>query len=141
MRVLLTVLVLLFVVQSVNADGLKSEAETKAMSDKIMQHFVKEEFKTGLGIAKTYWPLPVVEIDSLANTINTQWGIVRNRYGNPTGTEFIRQESIGKSFLRYYYLHKFENHAIYWRFTFFKPNNVWKVNGITYKDELDFLFE
>ncbi|NIX16609.1 MAG: hypothetical protein GWN11_12255, partial [Candidatus Dadabacteria bacterium] len=46
MRVLLTVLVLLFVVQSVNADGLKSEAETKAMSDKIMQHFVKEEFKT-----------------------------------------------------------------------------------------------
>ncbi len=27
------------------------------------------------------------------------------------------------------------------RFTFYKPNDIWKVNGITYRDDLDFLFE
>jgi len=140
MRIWLTVIIL-FLAQSVYAEGLKELSETKSLSDKIMQHFIKEEFKTGLGIAKKYWPLPEVEIDSLANTINTQWSIVRQRFGSPSGTEFIGQEKVGKSFIRYYYLHKFQNHAIYWRFTFYKPKDVWKVNGITYKDDLDFLFE
>jgi len=71
--------------QSVYAEGLKEVSETKSLSDKIMQHFIKEEFKTGLGIAKKYWPMPEVEIDSLANTINTQWSIVRQRFGKPFG--------------------------------------------------------
>lgn len=141
MRVLLTVLILLLFVQSVNAEGLKSEAETRAISDKIMQHFIKEDFKTGLDLAKKHWPLPEVEIEGLGVTIKTQWATVRNRFGNPTGTEFVRQQKIGKSFIRYYYLHKFENHALFWRFTFYKPKNMWKINGITYKDDLDFLFE
>ena len=140
MRIWLTVL-LLVIAQSVYAEGLKSESETKAMSDKIMQHFIKEEFKTGLDIAKKYWPLPEVEIEGLAITIQTQWGTVRNRFGYPSGTEFIMQQKVGKSFIGYFYLHKFENHAIYWRFTFYKPNDVWKINGITYKDDLEILFK
>ena len=59
----------------------------------------------------------------------------------PQAWSLLGQEKVGKSFILYYYLHKFENHAIYWRFTFYKPNDVWKVNGITYRDDLDFLFE
>ena len=140
MRVWITILIL-FMAQSVYADALKEISETKSLSDKIMQHFLKEEFTEGLGIAKVYWPLPPVEIDSLANQINTQWVIVRQRFGNPSGMELIKEERIGKSFIRYYYLHKFDNHAIYWRFTYYKPENEWKVNGITYRDDLDFLFE
>ena len=67
---------LIFSAQSVYAEGLKELSETKSLSDKIMQYFIKEEFKTGIGIAKKYWPLPEVEIDSLTNTINTQWSEV-----------------------------------------------------------------
>ena len=139
MRAWIIVLVL-FMVQPVYAGALKEISETKSLSNKIMQHFVKEEFTKGLNIAKTYWPLPPVEIDGLANQINTQWSVVRNRFGNPTGMEFIKEERIGKSFVRFYYLHKFENHAIYWRFTFYKPKKEWKINGITFKDDLDSLF-
>ncbi|NIP38009.1 MAG: hypothetical protein GWO07_03010 [Candidatus Dadabacteria bacterium] len=71
MKILIS-LFILFISQSVSAEGLKSEAETKAMSDKIMQHFIKEDFKTGLDIAKKYWPLPEVEIEGLGVTIKTQ---------------------------------------------------------------------
>jgi len=105
-----------------------------------MQHFVREEFIKGLDIAKAHWPLPPVEIDGLANQIKTQWSIVRQRFGKPAGIELIKEERIGTSFVRFYYLHKFENHAIYWRFTFYKPKKIWKINGITFKDDLDFLF-
>ena len=139
MRAWIIVLVL-FMVQPVYAGALKEISETKSLSNKIMQNFVKEEFTNGLNIAKAYWPLPPVEIDGLANQINTQWSVVRNRFGNPTGMEFIKEERIGKSFVRFYYLHKFENHAIYWKFTYYKPKNEWKINGITFKDDLDSLF-
>ena len=132
---------LMFIVaQSVSAAPLKNIPETKSLSNKIMQYFLKAEFDKGLNIAKVHWPLPPVEIDGLANQINTQWSVVQQRFGKPTGLELIKEERLGKSFVRFYYLHKFENHAIYWRFTYYKPKNEWKVNGITFQDDLDFLF-
>jgi hypothetical protein len=139
MRALIVVL-MIFAAQSASAASLKDISETKSLSNKIMQHFLKAEFVKGLNIAKAYWPLPPVEIDGLANKINTQWSIVQKRFGKPTGIEFIKEERLGKSFVRFYYLHKFENHAIYWKFTYYKPKNEWKVNSITFRDDLDFLF-
>jgi hypothetical protein len=126
--------------QVITAAPLKDVTETKTLSNTIMQHFLKEEFDKGLNIAKSHWPLPPVEIDGLANQINTQWSVVQQRFGKPTGIELVSEERIGQSFVRYYFLHKFENHAIYWKFTYYKPNNEWKVNGITFQDDLDFLF-
>ena len=140
MRALRIVLILFFVAQTASAATLKDISETKSLSDKIMQHFLKAEFVKGLNIAKAYWPLPPVEIDGLANQINTQWSIVQQRFGESTGMEFIKEERLGKSFVRYYYLHKFLNHAIYWRFTYYKPETEWKINGITFKDNLESLF-
>ena len=134
------IVVMLIVAQSVSANTLKDIPETELLSNKIMQHFIKAEFVKGLDLAKAHWPLPPVEIDGLANQINTQWSVVQQRFGKPTGMELIKEERLGKSFVRFYYLHKFENHAIYWRFTYYKPNNVWKINGITFKDDLDLLF-
>ena len=131
---------ILIMAQSASAGTLNDIQEIKSLSNKIMQHFIKAEFVEGLDIAKSYWPLPPVEIDGLANQINTQWSIVQQRFGKPTGMEFIKEERLGNSFVRFYYLHKFENHAIYWRFTYYKPEKAWKINGINFKDDLDFLF-
>ena len=124
-----------------SAGPITSIEETKTLSDTIINHFVKKEFQQGLALAKENWPLPQVEIDNLANQITTQWAIIDQRYGQPTGHEFVREERIGSSFVRYYYLHKFQNHSIYWLFTFYKPSDNWKVNGVRFKDDLNFLFE
>ena len=142
MRALKACVIVLLIITAQSAYGasLKEISETKSLSRKIMQHFLKAEFVEGLSIAKAHWPLPPVEIDGLANKINTQWSIVQQRFGKPTGMEFIKEERLGKSFVRFYYLHKFENHAIYWKFTYYKPKDKWKVNGITFRDDLEFLF-
>jgi len=136
----MVIIIMMIAVQSAYGASLKEISETKSLSHKIMHHFLKAEFVEGLSIAKEYWPLPPVEIDGLANKINTQWSMVQQRFGKPTGMEFIQEEKLGKSFVRYYYLHKFENHAIYWKFTYYKPKDKWKVNGITFRDDLEFLF-
>jgi len=135
-------IILAFVLsQPMSAATFKDVSKTKTVSKQIMQHFIREEFVKGLDIAKRYWPLPPVEIDGLANKIITQWSVVKQRFGHPTGFELVREEKLGESFVRLYYLHKFQNHAIYWRFTYYKPKNEWKINGITFQDGFDFLFE
>ncbi len=122
-------------------NGLQSSNDTKVLADEMIKAFVKKEFKQGLGLAKLYWPLPEVEIDGLANQISTQWPIIDQRFGESTGYEFVQEERIGDSFIRYYYLHKFQNHAIYWQLTFYKPEDSWLVNEVTFKDSLEILFQ
>jgi hypothetical protein len=133
-----------FVGMAVLADasaGLSNRADTKQLSDQIMKHFLIEEFDEGVGKARPHWPLPPEELDGLVKQINDAWKIVRTRCGETTGLEFIREDRIGTSFVRYYYLHKFKNHAIYWEFVYYKPDSEWIVNRISFKDDLDFLFK
>ena len=123
------------------ASSFKAESDIRTYSDKLMQQILKEDFDKAFDTVKLYWPMPAVEIDSIVNQIKLQWPMVNQRFGKATGIEFIREERIGKSFLRYYYLHKFNNHAIYWRIDFYKPVNVWKINGVVFLDTLDTLYE
>jgi len=140
MRSIIFVALLILVSNSI-AEGLKSEKQTREFSDKIMDQFITKKFKEGLALAKPYWPIPEVEIDGLTNQIEQQWPIVDQRFGQAIGKEFISGKRIGKSFLRYYYLHKFENHSIYWQIDFYKPRNEWKVNSIIFLDSLEALYE
>lgn len=123
------------------AEDMSTSKQTRDLSNKMIEMFANKQFKEGLALAKPYWPLPEVEIDGLANQIATQWPIVDQRFGQSTGYEFVREEKIGESFTRYYYLHKFQNHAIYWQFTFYKPKDTWVVNGVQFLDSLDILYE
>ncbi len=122
------------------ADTLSSKEEIRELSDKVINQFIKKHFEEGLSLAKPYWPLSEVEIDGLANTINTQWPIVEQRFGKAIGSDFVRSEEAGDSLIRYYYLHKFNNHAIYWELTFYKPEDNWLVNSIRFRDDLNILF-
>ena len=124
-----------------NAAGLKTEKETKSFSNQLVSQFIKDDFKNALNKAKPYWPIPAVEIDGMLNKINQQWPMVKQRFGSTTSMELVQTKRIGKSFIRYIYLHKFENHAIYWQLDYYKPINEWKINQITFLDTLNTLYE
>ena len=123
------------------ADGFKTEKDCKEFSDKLIDNFINANFQEGLNSTKQYWPIPEVEIDGMANEIKKQWPVVDQRFGKAIEKEFVSEERIGKSFLRYYYLHKFEKHSIYWRIDFYKPHEEWLINSIIFLDDLDYLFE
>ena len=125
----------------VSAAEFNSEKDIRTFTDNMMNQIVKEKFNTAFNSAKPYWPMPAVEIDGIVNKINQQWPIVNQRFGKAIGNEFVKEERIGKSFLRYYYLHKFTKHAIYWRIDFYKPKSTWKINSIIFLDTLDALYD
>jgi hypothetical protein len=55
--------------------------------------------------------------------------------------ELVSQATVGNSLVRYTYLHKFQNHAIRWIFTFYQATDGWAVNGVSFDDQIDLLFE
>jgi len=123
------------------AYSIDSTNDTRVIADKMVNHFVKQEFEQGLAIAKPYWPKHTVDIDEFTKKIKTQLPVAEQLFGGATGQEFIREEKIGNSVIRYYFLHKFENHAMYWQITFYKPLNKWKVSAITLKDSIEPLYK
>ncbi len=138
---ILVMVALTLLAGTTTGDAFETAEETKAFSDKIVGLFVQEKFVEGLDLTKAHWPLKPVEIDGLANQIDQQWVMVRQRFGNATGMEYVKTERIGTSFIRHSYLHKFANHAIYWRIDYYKPTDEWIVNSIVFLDQLDELYE
>ena len=134
-------IVFLALSRAATANGFQTEEGARKYTDSLLKLIAQEDFQKAFDTAKPYWPLPTVEIDGLVNTIKQQWPIVNQRFGNSISTELIKTERIGKSFIRYYYLHKFENHALYWKIDYYKPRSLWKINNILFADDLNSLYE
>ena len=124
----------------VAADTLKSEKEATKLAEQALAHFAKEEFDQGYRSLLPYWPLPEAEIVTLIDQTQSQWEIVRTRFGKTLGTEIVRTERIGSSFLRLRFIQKFDRHALRWTFAFYKPKDSWVINEVSFDDEIDDLY-
>jgi len=122
------------------ADDFASLADARKFTDKVVELFKEEKMVEGYASLKPYWPLPSFEIDNLANQTKMQWPIVSQRFGKPVGTEFVKQLDGGPSLARFIYLQKFQNHAIRWLFTFYKPKDRWVINSVSFDDQINTLF-
>ena len=120
--------------------GLPDIETALALSLSAMEQFGAEDIATGYNILKPYWPLPMVEIDNLANQTATQWPVVQQRFGRSLGIEFVKKENVGESFVRFTHVQKFEKHALRWIFTFYRPGEHWVINSVTFDDQIDLLF-
>jgi hypothetical protein len=123
------------------ADELASLAEARMLADNAVAFFKDEKFAEGYGLLTPYWPLEPAEINDLVGQTLNQWPIVQQRFGTAVSTEFVSEASVGDSFVRYIYLHKFQNHALRWIFTFYRASDAWVVNGVSFDDQIDLLFE
>lgn len=120
---------------------LASAAEARKVAEQTMALVRQEKFAEAYGTVKPFWPLPAIEIDGLANQMNTQWPMIQQRFGKSLATEFVNERTIGESFIRYTYLQKFERHAVRWTFVFYKPKEGWLVNSVSWDDGVSQLFE
>lgn len=120
---------------------LMTAADARKLADQTMGFVRQEKFADAYAVVKPFWPLPAIEIDGLANQMNTQWPMIQQRFGKSIGTEFVKESRAGESFLRYTYLQKFERHAVRWTFVFYKPADHWLVNAVAWDDGVLQLFE
>lgn len=123
------------------ADGFKTEPECRLFADNIVDELVQEHFQAAFDLAKKYWPVSQVRVNKLANEVKRKWPNDDQHPGKSIGKEFIGMQRISESFLRYRYLHKFENNAIYWQIDYYKARDLWRMHNIVFHENLDPLYE
>lgn len=120
---------------------LETTADARRLSDQAVALFKAEKFPEAYALLKPHWPLPQVEIDSMANQTDTQWPMVRQRFGASLATEFVTERKGGSSLVQFTYLQKFERHGVRWTFLYYKPADRWLVNSVAWDDDIDLLVE
>ena len=141
MKSILLMVAVLILTASLADAGLKSEAEIRKHADSILEKVVKNKLKEAFDLSKQNWPIPAEEIDNLRYQTETQLKSVSSRFGKMLSKEFILEEKIGNSFVRYQYIVKFEKHAIRWMFIFYKPKSEWILNHMSWDDSIQLLFK
>jgi hypothetical protein len=142
MNLVRPILFSLYFIPAISHSGdFSNLVEARKVTDEAVAMLKQEKFESAYATLKPYWPLPSVEIDNLANQTSTQWPVVKQRFGASIGTEFISEAKAGESYARFIYLQKFDNHAIRWVFTFYKPKDRWVVNGVSFDDRIELLLD
>lgn len=101
----------------------------------------EEKYEQAFESVGEHWPLPEAEITKLAMLTNKQMESVSERFGKVLGSEFIREDKIGESYIRYVFIQKCENHATRWMFIFYRPKQEWVVNSVKWDDKTEVLFD
>jgi len=112
-----------------------------SLSDQFMEQVQGEKYSDAFDLLKPYWPLEENNYNNLIDQTVEQMGGIKGNFGAVTGTDFVRAETIGSSYLRFIYLQKFEKSALRWRITFYNPSGNWLVHGVSWDDSVDSLFK
>ena len=131
----LCVLLLALLPASLIAKEFNSEDETKAFTESVMKQVATGNLKGGFEqLSAAYTAIPKVEVDGIVSQALLQVPVMEARFGKSIGHEFVSENRVGSSVVRYAYLQKFEKHAIVWQFVFYRPTNSWILNSFKFTD-------
>jgi hypothetical protein len=115
-------------------DYLKDIPATEAMSKKVAELFRQNKIKLAFDALSPYWPLPENEIESLEEKTIKYVNMLSDRIGSPIGILKVKTETIGDIAIRETYLVRYEVSAIRLKFTYYKNEDGWIVNGFMWDD-------
>ncbi len=123
------------------ASGLVTSSETKNLCENAASLLSKGKISESFNSLKPYWPIPAAEIDNLSYQTETQLKMVSKRFGKPIGTDFIKTQKAGDSFIKHTFILKHEKTSIRYICVFYKPKTKWLVNSVSWDDKTALLFE
>jgi hypothetical protein len=123
------------------AEPLRTPDDVRALTQAMMERLSKGKINEAFQMATPHWPLPGNELDLLTLKTTQQMNLIEQRFGKVLGFELVRDDLAGEWARRMTYVEKRERHVIRWQFTFYRPQNVWLMNGLTFDDNMQTLFE
>ena len=138
---LITFIFGLLIATSSFAKGLDTQEETKKICSKAAAEFGAGKIPQSFNTLKEYWPLPKAELNNLSYQTTTQLQMIKDRFGEMLGSDFVSTKTAGSSFIKHTYVIKFQNHAARYFCIFYKPQKKWMVNSISWDDNTALLFE
>lgn len=106
------------------------------IADSFMQKFAAGKTSEAFTEIQQYTPWPPEEFEALKKQTVQQLAMVKPRYGNFVGYEFVEATRPSPSLLSLVYLVKCENHALRRRFVFYRPRDKWFLNMFVWDDNI-----
>lgn len=123
------------------AKGLDTPEQTKELCSLAAAQFGAGKIPESFNTLRDYWPLPEAELNNLSYQTTSQLEMVKGRFGNFLGSDFVRTKTAGLSFIQHTYVIKFQKHAARYMCVFYKPEKQWVINSIIWDDSTTLLFE
>ena len=142
MRLMPLVLLLPFMAPPAFADQKTVETMTlmRATTDQIMAKVGMGDLEGGLLLMQPLTVIPTSEFEAALGQIKLQAPMYAQRFGPPTGTEFIKEEDVGNSLSRLTYIDKFEHHVMRWQFYCYHAKAGWVIDTFRFDDQITALF-
>ncbi|WP_034300311.1 hypothetical protein [Herbaspirillum sp. RV1423] len=125
---------------SAHADTLKTEAEARQLTDKVMAAAGKGQTDDAYAIMTPYTLTDVNTLDRARVSARTSRMQLEQYIGGSVGYEFISSEKVGESLLKLIYIEKAEKQAILWQFIFYKTASGWALSAFSNSDDVNTLF-
>lgn len=139
--VLFAVVLLIAGAAAAQANTLASEAECRILADNAVILMTQGKFSEAIKAIGPYTAINQEQLAKMGQQFSSQREKLLPVYGKRVAVEFIRQETVGGSMLRYLYLEKFENNALVIWFTFYRPEARWKILSFGWHDKPQTLFK
>jgi len=120
---------------------LKSEAQTQALSKKVVNLFYEDKVSEAFAQIYPYWPLPEKEIAEMETKTKDYMSLLTERFGKKIGVTKLKDEKSADVGLRETYLVRYERNAIRMMFTYYKGSDGWIINSFKWDDSFSLTFE
>lgn len=123
-------------------DQLPDTSGPLRIADAAMQRVKEQDLHGAMAIVQESesknLPTEIVatQIDNAVRQMSKQRDLIEG-LGQPLGeVEFLGREVIGKSYVVFNYLEKFERRALAWRVTFYSVKNEWGIASFEWNQDL-----
>lgn len=134
-NILLTVCVL-SAFNTIWAQPVPTKADLRKITDQIMDQMGRGGIDAGFKLLKPRTIVPEAEFDAMVGQAKLQIPMIAQRFGDPLGSEFIREECAGQSVIKFTYISRYDRHALRWRFYGYRGSKGWVINTFAFDDKL-----
>jgi len=117
---------------------LKQEIIT--VCNQFMGTFQKGKFSEAFDLLKPYTVIEDYKLDTLANTAANQVKNLSSTYGKMLSFELVQEKTVKSTLSHLYYLLKFQQSYLKFRFELYNNGETWTITGFKYNDDPDDVF-
>ncbi|MDC0663699.1 hypothetical protein [Marinobacter sp. SS21] len=123
-----------------NDAPLESQDALHTQTSAFMARVRANNIETAYQLLRPYLGVATAPYDQSARDAVDYFKRVTERVGQPLASSHVRTETIGNDFYRETWLQKFNTAAIAWSFTFYRPQDSWKLVGISHTTDIESLY-
>lgn len=124
-----------------SAEDAVSVQGVKAICSNFLEYALEDDYKSAFAYLKEQ-PNSISDENfaELERLSIQQADTIREIYGEAIDVQLVKEDLAADFILKLVYVLRRENHIIRWEFIYYKPDTYWKLDAISFDDEITKVF-